>query len=72
MTSNFITHALISVSDKEEIIEFAKALVKLDIKIISTGGTAALLRKHNLTVLDVSEFTGFPEVMDGRVRDASP
>lgn len=67
-----ITRALISVSDKTGIIEFAKALADMDIEILSTGGTASLLRKEGLIVKDVSEHTGHPEIMDGRVKTLHP
>ncbi|HOK70777.1 MAG TPA: hypothetical protein PLM83_04890, partial [Bacillota bacterium] len=64
--------ALISVYDKEGIEEFARSLAELGFEIISTGGTAALLRKAGVDVRDVSEITGFPEVLDGRVKTLHP
>lgn len=64
--------ALISVSDKTGIVEFAKELIKLDIEILSTGGTAKRLRDSGLEVTDVSEVTGFPECLDGRVKTLHP
>ncbi|HEY2988644.1 MAG TPA: bifunctional phosphoribosylaminoimidazolecarboxamide formyltransferase/IMP cyclohydrolase [Candidatus Binatia bacterium] len=67
-----IERALISVSDKGGIAQFARGLSALGIEIISTGGTAALLRKENIAVKDVSEVTGFPEMMDGRVKTLHP
>src|SRR5512143_1767366 len=67
-----ITRALISVSDKTGIIEFAKELARHEIEILSTGGTAKLLREAGLTIKDVSEFTGFPEMLDGRVKTLHP
>ncbi|MFQ5683932.1 MAG: bifunctional phosphoribosylaminoimidazolecarboxamide formyltransferase/IMP cyclohydrolase [Candidatus Binatia bacterium] len=67
-----IQRALISVSDKKGIAGFAKNLSALDIEIISTGGTAALLRQNNIPVKDISEITGFPEMMDGRVKTLHP
>ena len=67
-----ITRALISVSHKEGIIDFAKGLSKLSIEILSTGGTAKLLRDAGVAVKDVSEFTGFPEMLDGRVKTLHP
>ncbi len=67
-----ITRALISVSHKEGILDFAKGLSKLGIEILSTGGTAKLLRDGGVTVKDVSEFTGFPEMLDGRVKTLHP
>lgn len=67
-----INRALISVSDKTGIVEFAKTLADLGVEIISTGGTAKTLRESGLTVTDVSEVTGFPEMMDGRVKTLHP
>jgi phosphoribosylaminoimidazolecarboxamide formyltransferase/IMP cyclohydrolase len=64
--------ALISVSDKTGIVEFARGLSGLGIEIVSTGGTAHLLRDNKLPVKDVSELTGFPEMMDGRVKTLHP
>ncbi len=64
--------ALISVSDKTGIVEFARALCDLDIEILSTGGTAGLLREQGVAVRDVSDYTGFPEMMDGRVKTLHP
>ena len=67
-----VQRALISVSDKTGVIDFAKSLSDLDIEILSTGGTANLLRENKIPVLEVSEFTGFPEIMDGRVKTLQP
>ena len=67
-----ILRALISVSDKTGVIDFAKNLSELGIEILSTGGTANLLRENKIPVLEVSEFTGFPEIMDGRVKTLQP
>jgi len=67
-----ITRALISVSDKTGVIEFSKQLAGYGVEILSTGGTAKLLREAGLTVKDVSEFTGFPEMLDGRVKTLHP
>ncbi|MEK6688925.1 MAG: bifunctional phosphoribosylaminoimidazolecarboxamide formyltransferase/IMP cyclohydrolase [Gemmatimonadota bacterium] len=64
--------ALISVSDKRGIVGFARGLIDLGWEIISTGGTAATLRKANLPVKEVAEITGFPEIMDGRVKTLHP
>ena len=64
--------ALISVSDKTGVVEFAQALSKLGAEILSTGGTAKTLRNAGLSVTDVSEVTGFPEIMDGRVKTLHP
>jgi len=67
-----ISRALISVSDKTGIIEFARELRKFDVDIISTGGTAKALRESGIKVTDVSDITGFPEMMDGRVKTLHP
>jgi phosphoribosylaminoimidazolecarboxamide formyltransferase/IMP cyclohydrolase len=67
-----IQRAVVSVSDKNGVVEFARGLAELGVEIISTGGTAALLRQNNLPVKDVSELTGFPEMMDGRVKTLHP
>ena len=67
-----ITRALISVSDKTGIIEFSRELAGYGVEILSTGGTAKLLRDAGLHVKDVSEFTGFPEMLDGRVKTLHP
>jgi len=67
-----IKTALISVSDKEGIVEFSKELSRLGVKIISTGNTAKLLEKNKIKVAHVSEITGFPEMMDGRVKSLHP
>ncbi len=67
-----INRALISVSDKTSIVEFATGLNEAGIKIFSTGGTAQLLRDECVSVKDVSELTGFPEIMDGRVKTLHP
>ncbi len=67
-----IKRALISVSDKTGLAEFAKGLHKLGVEMISTGGTAALLRSHNIPVKEVSDYTGFPEMLDGRVKTLNP
>lgn len=63
---------LISVSDKTGIVDFAQALIEIGADIISTGGTAAHLRSANIAVQDVSEITGFPEILDGRVKTLHP
>ncbi len=67
-----ITRALISVSDKTGIIELSRELAGYGVELLSTGGTAKLLREAGLTVKDVSEFTGFPEMLDGRVKTLHP
>lgn len=67
-----IRRALISVSDKTGLGDFAGALAQMGVELISTGGTAAALRAEGLTVKDVSELTGFPEMLDGRVKTLHP
>jgi phosphoribosylaminoimidazolecarboxamide formyltransferase / IMP cyclohydrolase len=67
-----ITHALLSVSDKTGIVEFAAALAQLNITLLSTGGTAKLLTEHGIPVTSVTQFTGFPEMMAGRVKTLHP
>lgn len=67
-----IKRALISVSDKQGIVDFAKELSSLNIEIISTGGTARLLKEKGVDVIPISDLTGFPEVMDGRVKTLHP
>ncbi|MFC1804708.1 bifunctional phosphoribosylaminoimidazolecarboxamide formyltransferase/IMP cyclohydrolase [Candidatus Omnitrophota bacterium] len=67
-----IKRALISVSDKAGIVDLAKELNKFDVEILSTGGTARILRENNIPVKDVSEHTGFPEMLDGRVKTLHP
>ena len=67
-----VKRALISVSDKTGLVDFAKGLQKLGVEIISTGGTAALLRSANLKIQEVSEYTRFPEMLDGRVKTLHP
>ncbi len=64
--------ALISVSDKRGIVEFAGALAQLGTQILSTGGTAQLLKQNDIAVVPVSEFTGFPEMMGGRLKTLHP
>ena len=67
-----IKRALISVSDKTGLVDFATALQRFDVEIISTGGTAKALREAGVKVRDVSEVTGFPEMMDGRIKTLHP
>ncbi|MDQ6951167.1 MAG: bifunctional phosphoribosylaminoimidazolecarboxamide formyltransferase/IMP cyclohydrolase [Mariprofundales bacterium] len=69
---NTIQRALISVSDKTGIAQFARALTKLGVEILSTGGTAKLLREAKIPVREVADYTGFPEMMDGRVKTLNP
>lgn len=65
-------YALISVSDKTGVVKFARALSKLNISILSTGGTAQLLKDNGITVTEVADHTGFPEMLDGRVKTLHP
>lgn len=67
-----IRRALISVSDKTGIVELAKVLNELKVEILSTGGTAKILRENNIPVKEVSEYTGFAEMLDGRVKTLHP
>src|SRR6266576_1853732 len=64
--------ALLSVSNKEGLVDFAKALVERGCDLISTGGTARAIRDAGVAVKDVSEVTGFPEMLDGRVKTLHP
>src|SRR5215470_17433926 len=67
-----VERALISVFDKSGVVEFAKRLAALGIDILSTGGTAKLLREAGVPVRDVSDFTGWPEMLGGRVKTLHP
>src|ERR1051326_3433946 len=67
-----VQRALISVSDKTGLVDFARELAKLNIEIISTGGTAKLLADNGIPVRQISDFTGFPEMLDGRVKTLHP
>lgn len=67
-----IKKALISVSDKSNILELSKQLKKFDVEILSTGGTAKLLKENKIEVTDVSDYTQFPEMLDGRVKTLHP
>ena len=67
-----ITRALLSVSDKAGLIDFAKALAGYNVDLVSTGGTAKALKDAGLKVIDVADLTGFPEMMDGRVKTLHP
>ncbi|WP_198262512.1 bifunctional phosphoribosylaminoimidazolecarboxamide formyltransferase/IMP cyclohydrolase [sulfur-oxidizing endosymbiont of Gigantopelta aegis] len=67
-----IKTALISVSNKDNIVEFAQALSEMQVNILSTGGTAKLLQDNNIPVTEVSDYTGFPEMMAGRVKTLHP
>jgi phosphoribosylaminoimidazolecarboxamide formyltransferase/IMP cyclohydrolase len=67
-----ISRALLSVTDKTGIIEFAQSLLTFKVELLSTGGTAALLKQHGLPVTEITDLTGFPEMMDGRVKTLHP
>ena len=67
-----ISQALLSVSDKTGLVDFARGLVALGVRLLSTGGTAKLLREQNIKVRDVSDFTGWPEMLGGRVKTLHP
>ncbi|MGH9881305.1 MAG: hypothetical protein ACRD6N_07700, partial [Pyrinomonadaceae bacterium] len=67
-----IQRALISVSDRTGIVEFARTLKEFNIEIISTGGTARHLRDSGIEIREISDLTGFPEIMDGRVKTLHP
>ena len=67
-----IQRAILSVTDKSGLVEFARKLSALDVELISTGGTAKLLRDSGITVKDISDLTGFPEMLDGRVKTLHP
>ena len=70
--SNPIKRALISVSDKSGIVEFATSLAEMGVEILSTGGTFKLLKENGVNAVEVSDYTGFPEMMDGRVKTLHP
>ena len=72
MTEPKITRALISVSDKTRLVELGQALAGAGVEILSTGGSAKALRDAGVPVVEVSDFTGFPEIMDGRVKTLQP
>jgi phosphoribosylaminoimidazolecarboxamide formyltransferase/IMP cyclohydrolase len=67
-----VSRALVSVHDKTGVVEFCRGLSRLGVRILSTGGTAALLREGGLEIDDVAQYTGFPEMMDGRVKTLHP
>ncbi|CAG7856982.1 phosphoribosylaminoimidazolecarboxamide formyltransferase / IMP cyclohydrolase [biofilm metagenome] len=67
-----ITRALVSVSDKTGIVDFCRELSNLGVEILSTGGTAKTLAEHDIKVIEVADYTGFPEMMDGRVKTLHP
>src|SRR5690606_35280391 len=67
-----VRRALISVSDKTGVVEFARELVQLGVEILSTGGTFKLLSENGIAAVEVADYTGFPEMMDGRVKTLHP
>jgi phosphoribosylaminoimidazolecarboxamide formyltransferase/IMP cyclohydrolase len=67
-----VQRALLSVSDKTGLVELARFLASLGVELLSTGGTAAALRQAGLQVIDVSEYTGSPEILDARVKTLHP
>ncbi|HRE18769.1 MAG TPA: bifunctional phosphoribosylaminoimidazolecarboxamide formyltransferase/IMP cyclohydrolase, partial [Rhodocyclaceae bacterium] len=67
-----IRQALLSVSDKRGVLEFAQGLAAQGVKLLSTGGTAKLLRDAGLAVTEIGDYTGFPEMLDGRVKTLHP
>jgi phosphoribosylaminoimidazolecarboxamide formyltransferase / IMP cyclohydrolase len=67
-----VERALISVFDKRGVVDFARALTDLGVEIISTGGTAAELAEHGIDVRAIEDYTGFPEILDGRVKTLHP
>src|SRR5918994_5100182 len=67
-----VTRALLSVSDKTGLVDFARALSERGVELVSTGGTHKVLHEAGVPVMDVSEVTGFPEMMDGRVKTLHP
>ncbi len=72
MSMKRIERALISVTDKKGLVEFAKGLRALGIEIVSTGGTAKVLKEAGLSIVPISDFTGYPEMLDGRVKTLHP
>lgn len=67
-----IRRAIVSVSDKSGVVSFAKGLAQMGVEILSTGGTAKALRENGVSVMDISHYTGFPEMMEGRVKTLHP
>ena len=67
-----IERAIISVTDKSGIVEFSRKLSDMGVEILSTGGTAKAIREGGVNVMDISEYTGFPEMLDGRVKTLHP
>ena len=67
MSNAHVTQALLSVSDKTGLIDFARGLRALGVRLLSTGGTARALAAAGLDVVEIGDYTGFPEMLDGRV-----
>jgi len=67
-----IQRAILSVTDKSGLVDFARKLAGMSVELVSTGGTAKLLRDSGIAVKDISELTGFPEMLDGRVKTLHP
>ncbi len=67
-----IRRAIVSVSDKSGVVSFARSLAQMGVEILSTGGTAKTLREQGVSVTDISDYTGFPEMLDGRVKTLHP
>lgn len=67
-----VHRALISVTDKTGLVDFARGLEQLGVQLLSTGGTARLLRENGISIIEVSDYTGFPEMLDGRVKTLHP
>ena len=67
-----VRRAILSVTDKSGLVEFASGLARHGVELVSTGGTATALRNAGLTVRDISDLTGFPEMLDGRVKTLHP
>src|SRR5213080_2788752 len=67
-----VRRALLTVSDKRGLVEFARGLAELDVEIVSTGGTARELSRARLPVRSIDDYTGFPEILDGRVKTLNP
>lgn len=67
-----IARALLSVSDKRNLVNFAKSLIKLGVELVATGGTYSLLSQHNIPAIEISKYTNFPEILDGRVKTLHP
>ncbi|MBF0536798.1 MAG: hypothetical protein HQL03_00940 [Nitrospirae bacterium] len=72
MDGDKVLNAIISVSDKSGVVELARELRALGVNILSTGGTAKTLRQSGVDVMEISDYTGFPEIMDGRVKTLHP